>query len=181
VSSPASGSVTIARPGPDEYAPAFGRYVERVPQRPLLEELARQGRETAATLGALPAEKARYRYAPDKWSVTQVAGHLSDCERVFAYRTLWIARGDQAPLPGFEEDDWMKTAPWDRRELPDVLAELAAVRQATLALLGSLDDAAFERRGTANGASISVRALAYIMAGHELHHRAVLRERYGIA
>jgi uncharacterized damage-inducible protein DinB len=174
------GPVLIERPAPGEYAPAFHRYVERVPERPLLEELARQGRETVATLGALPAEKARYRYAPDKWSVTQVAGHVSDCERVFAHRLLWFARGDATPLPGFDEDDWMKVSPWDRRELPDVLAELAAVRQATLALLGSLDAAAVARTGTANGVPITVRALAHIIAGHELHHRAVLRERYGI-
>jgi hypothetical protein len=113
--------------------------------------------------------------------VTQVAGHLSDCERVFAYRALWIARGDTTPLPGFEEDDWMKAAPFGHRELADVLAELASVRQATLTLLRGLDAPAFTRTGTSNSAPISVRALAYCIAGHELHHLSVLRERYGIS
>lgn len=175
-----SGHVTIARPDPGEYAPFYRGYIERVPDRPLLEQLARQGEETRACLASLSAEKARYRYAPDKWSVTEVVGHVGDSERVFAYRALRIARGDTTPLAGFDEKAWMGVATFDGRGLPDVLAELVAVRQATFALLRGLDEAACVRTGVANDAAVSVRALAHIIAGHELHHVAVLRERYGI-
>ena len=179
--SAADPAPVIARPEPDEYAPAFRRYVERVPERPVLAELARQGSETAARLSALPAEKGRYRYAPGKWSVAEVVGHIADCERVFAYRALRIARGDATPLAGFDENAWMTAAPFGRRALADVLHELAAVRQSTLALFESLDAEALARTGVANDAKVSARALAYIIAGHELHHLAVLRERYGIS
>lgn len=175
-----SGPVVISRPDPGEYAPFYRGYIERVPDRPLLEQLARQGEETRGWLAALSAEKARYRYAPDKWSVTEVVGHVCDSERVFAYRALRIARGDTTPLPGFDEKAWMGAASFDGRGLPDVLAELVAVRQATLALLRGLDQAAYVRTGVANDTPVSVRALAHIIAGHELHHLAVLRERYGV-
>lgn len=180
MTAPDSRTVSIERPEPEEYAPFYRGYIERVPDRPLLDQLARQAEETRARLAPLSAEKARYRYAPDKWSVTEVVGHIGDSERVFAYRALRIARGDTTPLPGFEEKEWMKVADFYRRGLADVLAELVAVRQATLALLRSLDAAAYARRGVANDNAVSVRALAHIIAGHELHHLAVLQERYGI-
>jgi hypothetical protein len=175
------GPVVIARPEPGEYDAFYRGYVERVPDRPLLEHLARQGEATRAQLAAVSPEKARYRYAPGKWSVCEIVGHLGDAERVFAYRALRIARGDTTPLAGFDEKAWMTVADFDRRGLPDVLAELVAVRQATLALLRGLDEEACLRKGVANDATVSVRAIAHIIAGHELHHLAVLRERYGIS
>jgi hypothetical protein len=176
-----SGRPAIARPEPGEYGEFYRGYVARVPEGSVLEHLARQGEATQKRLAALTAEKALYRYAPGKWSVTEIVGHIGDAERVFAYRALRIARGDTTPLPGFDEKAWMQVADFDRRGLPDVLAELAAVRQATLALLRGLEPAAYPRSGVASGANVSVRALVHIIAGHELHHLAVLQERYGIA
>jgi hypothetical protein len=181
VSAADAGPVVIARPEPTEYAEFYRGYVERVPDRPLLEHLALQGEATRALLAAVPPEKAGYRYAAGKWSVCEIAGHLGDSERVFAYRALRIARGDTTPLAGFDEKAWMTMAGFDRRGLPDVLAELVAVRQATLALLRGLEEAAYLRQGVANDATVSVRAIAHIIAGHELHHLAVLRERYGLS
>jgi hypothetical protein len=181
MTAPDAGRPVIARPGSGEFAEFYRGYVERVPEGSLLEHLARQGEATQERLGALPPEKARYRYAAGKWSVAEIVGHVGDAERVFAYRALRIARGDTTPLPGFDEKAWMQVADFDRRGLPDVLAELAAVRQATLALLRGLEPAAYPRSGVASGANVSVRALVHIIAGHELHHLAVLQERYGIA
>lgn len=170
----------LDRPGPDEFAPFYAGYIERVPEGDVLELLERQAEETQALLRPLSAERARDRYAPDKWSVTEVAGHLADAERIFAYRALRIARGDETPLPGFDEAAYVPMAGFERRGLPDVLDELRVVRQSTLLLFRGLDDSAALRRGTANDKPVSVRAAAYIIAGHERHHVNVLRTRYGL-
>lgn len=169
----------ITLPTAEEYAPYYGKYVERVTSDPLA-LLEAQGRATAALLAATPESVGEYRYAPDKWSVKEVIGHITDTERVFAYRTLRIARGDETPIPGFDQDVFMANAPFARRTLADVAAEYAAVRAATLTLVRSLDDEAVARRGTASGQPVSVRALIAMTAGHELHHLAILRERYGL-
>lgn len=169
-----------ARPEPDEYPESYRSYIARVPKGDLLAHLARHIEDTRALLAPLPPEKARFRYAEGKWSVTEVVGHVTDAERIFAYRALRIARGDSTPLPGFDENAYVPAARFDRRPLAEVLDELAAVRAATLALLRSLDAEDFARRGVANGLTISARALAYVIAGHELHHLSVLRERYGV-
>jgi uncharacterized damage-inducible protein DinB len=166
------------RPDASAIPESYRRYVEAVADGDVIETLERQGAETQALLGALDAAQAGHRYAPGKWTVKQVVGHLADGERVFAYRTLCFARKDQTALPPFEEDDWAAANTCDQRSLRDVLAELAAVRQATLALLRGLDDEAWDRQGTASGKRLSVRALAWIVAGHEAHHLRVLRERY---
>ena len=166
------------RPGGDEHAPYYGRYVALVPDGPIVETLRRQIAETRALVAGLSEDRARHRYAPEKWSVKEVLGHVSDSERVFAYRALRIGRGDATPLPGFDEKEYGATAPFDARPLGEVIAELESVRAATLTLLASFDEAAWNRRGTANEVPVSVRALAWIIAGHELHHRAILRERY---
>ena len=166
------------RPDLSSMPPAYSRYVAAVADGDILETLERQGAETRAFLGALDAAQASHRYAPGKWTVKQVVGHLSDGERVFAYRALRFARKDQTELPGFEEDDWAAANTCEQRSLHELLAELAAVRQATLALLRGLEDEAWDRQGTANGKRFSVRALAWMMAGHEVHHLRVLRERY---
>jgi hypothetical protein len=119
-----------------------------------------------------------FRYAPDKWTVKDVLGHLADSERIFAYRALRIARADQTPLPGFEQDDFVRSGGFNERTLASLLEEFASVRSASLALYRSLDKDAWLRCGTANNDQISVRALAFITAGHELHHEKILEERY---
>jgi hypothetical protein len=168
------------RPEAGEYLPYYGTYIARVPAGDVAEILDAQQASTQRLLAPLGEARARHRYAPDKWSVKEVIGHLADAERVFAYRALRFARADESPLTGFDEKAYVPVADFDRRTLTSLLAEFAAVRAATLVLLTSLDEAAWLRRGTANGAGVSVRALACIIAGHELHHVAILRERYGV-
>lgn len=169
---------TIARPAPTEYAPYYGTYIGEVPDGDVLDLLARQLDETAALLAVISPARWTHRYAPGKWSVAEVVGHVIDVERVFGYRALRFARGDATPLPGFEQDDWVPLSGYDRRPLPDVAAELRAVRLATLAMFRGLEDEAIDRRGTASGVEFTVRAIPWILAGHEGHHVAVLRERY---
>jgi uncharacterized damage-inducible protein DinB len=167
-----------ARPEVNEYASYYERYVSLAPEGDVVSALERQASETLALLRALPEERGAHRYAPDKWSVKQVVGHMSDGERLFAYRALSIARGDRAPLPGMEQEEWMAGADFDARTLSDLLDEFEAVRGATLHLLRHLSPEAWARRGTASDNEVTVRALAYIIAGHEAHHVGVLRERY---
>ena len=169
-----------SRPQADEYVGYFGRYIDPVPDGDIVRLLESQGNETQKMLASIGEEKGAYRYGPDKWSIKQVVGHIADAERVFAYRLLAIARGEKQSLPGFEENEYMETANFDARTLADLAADLAATRNATLALVRSLDDAAWDRRGLANNNRISARALAWVTAGHERHHVKILRERYGI-
>ncbi len=171
-------TLSIPPPAADEYAPFYAGYIARVPGDDALAPLAAQESETAELLAGLSEEQAAFRYAPGKWSVKQVAAHLSDAERVFAYRALRIARGDRTPLPGFDENAYAAEAGADARPLADLAAELRAVRAATLALFRGLDPAALLRRGTANGVPVTVRAAAWIIAGHERHHLGILRDRY---
>lgn len=171
-------TTTIARPAETEYDPYFGRYVSLVPDGDLLALLARQVEETVDLLHALDADGADYRYAAGKWSIKEVVGHLSDTERIFAYRALRFARGDGTPLPGFDENLFVANARFAERTLPDLLAELRAVRAASIAFFAGLQPDELERRGLASGKSMSVRACAYNIAGHERHHVAILRERY---
>lgn len=173
-----SSMPTFVRPGADEYAPYYERYVSLVPDGDLLATLTRQGGETVALLRSLPDERGMHRYAPEKWSINDVVLHLADAERVFGYRALTFARGDRTPLPSFEHDDWVVVARADGRRLPDLVDEFEQVRKGTLALLRGLDDEAIARRGTASGKEVTARALAWIIAGHERHHVAILRERY---
>lgn len=173
-------TAAITRPAAGEYAPYYGTYVGKVPEGDLLQILENQRRETQALLGGLSDAKALHRYAPGKWSVKEVVGHLTDAERVFSYRALRFARGDAKPLQGFDENAWVPPGKFDARPLKDLAAEFDAVRRATIALLKSFDAEALQRRGVASDNPISVRALAYIIAGHERHHVGILHERYGI-
>lgn len=173
-------TITIARPAADEYLEYYGRYIALVPGDDALPVLARAQAETHRLLAGLDEARALHRYAPGKWSVKEVLGHLADGERVFGYRALRFARADQTPLPGFDENTYVPAGKFGRRTLADMAAEFAAVRAATLALARSLDDEALLRRGTASDCPFSVRALVAIIAGHELHHVALLRERYGL-
>jgi len=168
----------IPRPAPSEYAPYYGRYVALVPEDDVLAFLDTQKRATQALLKEVGEERGGHRYAPDKWSIKQVVGHLTDAERVFAYRALVISRSDRTPQAGFEQDDWVTKANHDQRPLADVAAEFAAVREATLSLGRSFSDEMWGRTGVASDCSFTARALLFIIAGHEVHHVGVLRERY---
>jgi uncharacterized damage-inducible protein DinB len=172
-----SASPAAARPAPNEYAPYYEGYVSLV-EGDVLETLERQGAETAALLGRLTEEQGDSRYAPGKWSVKELVGHVIDAERVFAYRALRIARGDRTPLPGFDQDPYVANSNAAGRTLPSLADEFSHVRASTLALLRSLDDAAWSRSGVASDNEVTVRALAHIIAGHETHHIKILRERY---
>jgi len=166
------------RPANDEYLPYYSRYIERVPDGDVLSTLSQQNSETIALLRGLPESIANYRYAPDKWSVNELVGHLIDSERLFTNRALRFARGDATPVPGFEQDDYVRGATFNAYPLSELASELQVVRQSTLYFFRHIDDEAWARRGVANNAEVSVRALAYIIAGHELHHREILHTRY---
>jgi hypothetical protein len=166
------------RPEASEYAAFYAGYIAKLPGGDLLRTLEQQEKDTAALLGAVPQAKGDFAYAPGKWTLKEVVCHIADSERVFAYRLLRIARGDQTPLPGFDEQSWVPNAGCAERTLADLVAELRVVRAGTLALLRHLPAEAATRRGTANNVEVSVRALAWIIAGHERHHLALIRERY---
>ena len=168
----------LQRPFEGEYLPYYDKYITRVPDGDLIEMLARHADETIALLRHQPPDMADYAYAEGKWTVKQVVGHLCDAERIFDYRLLRIARSDATPLAGFDENAYVPPGRFETRTLESLLEEFAAVRQATIALVAGLPDDAWSRSGVANGDGISARAIAYIMLGHELHHREVLLTRY---
>ena len=168
----------IARPASDEYAPYFAKYVERIGDGDILDMLRRQVDETAALLAAVSERDAEFRYAAGKWSIKEVVGHVADTERVMVYRAVCFARGEPAPLPGFDENEYVRRARFGSRRLADLVAEFQAVRAATIPFFAGLDAEELQRRGTANDRPYSVRAVAFIVAGHERHHRLMLEERY---
>lgn len=166
------------KPKKDEFLPYYARYIDLVGAGDILSTLTRQMAETQALLRSLPSAVSTYRYAPDKWSVNEVIGHLIDSERIFTSRAQRFARNDPTPLPGFEQDDYVRNSTFDSYPLAELASEFASLRESTVFLFQHLDEDAWMRRGTANGAEVTVRALAYIIAGHELHHREILRTRY---
>jgi hypothetical protein len=168
----------IARPAADEYNPYYDTYISKVPEGNVVDVLRAQLHESARLLEQLTETQAAYRYGPEKWSLREVVGHLSDSERIFSYRILCIARGETASLPGFDENSYARVSNVDTRPMRAVTTEFAHVRAATIALIEGLDETAISRRGTANGSPITPRALAFIIAGHEKHHMGVIRERY---
>jgi uncharacterized damage-inducible protein DinB len=168
----------IARPQPSEYAPYYDRYISLVQGEDILDTLDQQRRQTMLLLSGRNDEDGDFRYAPGKWSAKEVLGHVCDTERIFAYRALRIARADATPVEGFEQDDYVRNGPFAQRPLADLVEDFIAVRRATLSLLRNLDEAAWSRRGIANKNEVTVRALAYTIAGHELHHRRILEEKY---
>ncbi len=175
ISSPA---VIVSRPQPGEYAPYYERYIALVQGEDILAALDQQRRQTLLLLSCRDEDEGNFRYAPGKWSVKEVLGHVCDTERVFAYRALRFSRADATPLAGFEQDDYVRDGPFANRPLSDLIEDFIAVRRATLSLLRNLEEAAWMRRGIANNNEVTVRALAYIIAGHELHHRRILEEKY---
>ncbi len=168
----------IARPGSQDHSPYFAVYIDRVPEGDLVEQLRGQRSAMEELLTELPPEKLTYRYAEGKWSVAQLLGHIADTERVMSYRLLRIARGDDTPLAGFDQDLFVAQAGHDGWSIDRLRAEYDAVRGATLSLLQGLPERAFSRRGIVSGNETTAAALAYIIAGHELHHVDALRRLY---
>jgi len=170
----------VGRPEPDEVPPHFVGYLKRVPEPDPVTVCAAQIEDTAALLQGISEADAMYRYAPDKWSIKEVVGHLADVERIMAYRALRIARGDTTPLPGFDENTYVPAGKFDTRSLADLVGDLRTARASTLALLRSFDADAWRRRGTASGKPVSVRAIGFMIPGHERHHVEILRTRYKV-
>lgn len=166
------------RPEQDEAGAYYFTYIDQVPDGDILERLEIQAREVPEMLSAIGEDASRHRYAEDKWSIRDVLAHVNDTERVFSFRAFWFARALDRDLPGFEQDAAALAAGADARSWSGHIEEFRAVRQATLALFGSLPAEAWSRRGIADGKPFTVRSLAWITAGHVAHHLRVLRERY---
>lgn len=171
-------ATAFGRPQPSEHDPYYGRYISLVQSDDVIAALEQQLPETSSILLSRGPQRADYRYAPGKWSVKDVLGHVIDTERILSYRALRIARGDKTPIEGFEQDDYVPNGKFGQRTLPDLVEEFADVRKATLDLFRHLDAEAAARVGVANHKEITARALAFIIAGHELHHRRILQEKY---
>ncbi len=168
----------IARPAPSDYPPYFATYVDKVPAGDILDLLRAQLDDTMRALAGVPESDAGYRYAPGKWSIREVIGHVVDAERIFVCRGVCFARGERQPLPGFDENAYAAASGADGKPLAVHLEELRTQRAATLGFLAGLPAEALARRGTASGNICTVGAIPYIIAGHERHHLGVLRERY---
>jgi hypothetical protein len=166
------------RPAQSEYLEYYHKYISRVPKGDIIAILATQLEDTLTLLRDVSDERGLHAYAPGKWTIKEVIGHMSDVERVMSYRALRFARGDRTPLPGFDENAYAPAGEFNARPIASLLAELTSARRATVALLAGLPAAAWARDGAANNAAVTVRALAWIIAGHELHHRELLATRY---
>jgi hypothetical protein len=170
----------MTRPVESEYAPFYRGYVAHVGEEEILPVLRSQLDHLDVLLGQVTPERETYAYAEGKWSIRELTGHLIDGERVFGYRAFCIARGETRNLPGFDQNEYLLSAPYNQIGLEDLLSELRLARLSNIAMFRNLDDQAWQRVGTANDAKVSVRALAFSMAGHVRHHMGVLRERYGL-
>lgn len=171
-------TLTANAPHSSEYAPYYGKYVVLVADGDVLSTLSSQMDRMDQLLFGLEDENANLPYAPGKWTIKQVLGHITDTERIMSYRALRIARGDKTPLPGFEQDDYAANGSFESVSLTELLQEYMAVRRATMLLFRHLPAEAWDRRGTASNNEVTVRALAYIIAGHDEHHYRILREKY---
>ncbi len=169
----------ITPPSPEEYAPFYADYIQRAKARgDVFAALPLQLDELDSALRALTDSQARFKPAPGEWSTKEVISHLIDTERVFAYRFLRVSRKDKTALPGFEQEDFVRESQADEIPLADLLAEFGAVRRSTILMIQHTKESAFDETGTASGASISARALAYMIVGHVEHHMASLKEKY---
>lgn len=170
--------MTSSRPAENEYASFYAGYVSLVPETEILPVLRTQPRELETFAAGVPRDFESFRYGPEKWSIREVFGHMNDGERVFGYRLFCISRGEEKPLPGFDEKNYVARSGYDRRPLKNLILDFTSLRESNVALLESLDEAAWRRAGNANGSGVSVRALSYILAGHVRHHLGVLESRY---
>lgn len=167
-------------PETDEYGSFYQGYVDLVTGPNVLQTLIKQGQETYALIEQLTPEEASRRYAEGKWSVKEVIGHLIDTERIMAYRALCISRGEKTSLPGYDHDAYVQEAHFEERSLQNLSAEYDALRNANISLFNSFNEQQTLKKGRANDHTVSVRALVYIIAGHERHHLNVLEEKYGL-
>jgi len=168
----------IGRPVAEEAAEYYFTYINKVPEGDIRQLLEKQLPDVLALLATISDEESLYRYGPDKWSIRQVVSHISDCERLFTFRAFWFARGFDSPMPSFDQETAAAEAAADQRGWEAHVAEFRSVRAASLSFFNSLPPGAWDRRGVASGNPVTVRALAYIAAGHVIHHVGILRERY---
>jgi len=168
----------IPRPQAGEHDAYFSTYIDRVEEGDLIADLKCQAQELSELCGGLSEVEGEFRYGPDKWSIKEVLGHLVDTERVFAFRALWFARGGPADLPGFDQDEFVRLAEFDRRSVESLVSEFVHLRQSNVDLLSSLREAEWGRSGISNEVYLSVRAIGYILVGHLIHHQEILKERY---
>ena len=173
-------ALTLSRPEAEEHSPYYRRYIELVPEGNLVDLLVEQQLDTLGMLRRVDEDRGTFAYAPGKWTIKEVIGHMSDAERVFSYRALRFARGDATPLASFDENTYVPAGRFNDRRMGSLIDEFQSIRAATVHLFRYLGDEEMTRRGVASGNPISVRALGYIIAGHERHHANLLRERYGL-
>jgi uncharacterized damage-inducible protein DinB len=178
VNTPSIKSAAITAPAATEYAPYYGRYVSLVEGNDLVAIMQEQSVTMQRFFSSISEKDAELRYDPAKWSIKQMLGHVIDTERIFAYRALCIARNDRTPLPGFEQDDYVRFGPFEHCRWADLIDEFGAVRTSNIALFRGLDEEAWMRRGTASQNEVTVRALGYMIVGHGMHHRNVLQQKY---
>lgn len=168
----------MKRPEATEYADYYAKYISKVPGEDVVDVLESERRQMLQLFSGRTEQDGSFRYAPEKWTVKEVLGHITDAERVFTYRALRIGRGDKTPLPGFEQDDFVKNGGFASRALADLAEEFGAVRNASITLFRSFDEEALSRRGVASQKEVTVRGLGFMIAGHQIHHRMILEERY---
>lgn len=161
-----------------EYNPFYGTYIKKTSNLTLREGLKSSGDKTISFLESLPKDKLEYRYAQGKWTIKEIIQHLMDAERVFSYRALRIARQDETPLPGFEQDDYIQPSQANKRSIEDLINEFKAIRLSTISLFDSFSNDMLMQLGTASNSPVSVRAIGFIIMGHEIHHCEVIKERY---
>jgi hypothetical protein len=172
-------TITLQSPTPDEYASYYADYIERARQKAdVLAALLQQIDDIKSTLGHLTDEQARFKFGSTEWSIKEVLGHVNDVEHIFSYRLLRISRNDATPLSGFEDGDYVREAGFDNFPLDDLIAEFESVRRANILAIKNMREESTHRLGIASGATVSARALIYIMVGHVEHHMASLRENY---
>jgi hypothetical protein len=169
---------TIPRPQAGEYSPYYDRYLAALPEGDVFALLERGVEKVVILLEELTEQQAEYRYAPEKWTIKEVLVHVIDVERVLCYRALRFSRNDSTPLPGFEQDDYVSASNAGERTIRDLLAEFRAVRTATVTLFTGMNAEMLARRGVANEAEMTVRAVPWVLAGHERHHLGILKKRY---
>lgn len=168
----------MKRPEPGEHAEYYGTYISKVPGNDLLQVLESERLQMLQLFAGRTERDGNFRYAPGKWTVKEILGHINDAERIFTYRALRIGRGDTTPLASFEQDDFVKNGSFAARKLADLAEEFGAVRSASLALFRSFAEDVWSKRGVASQKEVTARALGFITAGHQIHHRMILEERY---
>ena len=168
----------MKRPEAGEFAEYYGKYIAKVPGTDVLGILESERLQMSRLFAGRSERDGNFRYAPGKWTIKEILGHVTDAERIFAYRALRIARADETPLSGFEQDDYVKNGGFGGRILADLAEEFDTVRGASISLFRSFNDQAWGRRGVASQKEVTVRALGFITAGHQIHHRMILEESY---